>query len=203
VNQGITLFAVGFKIKRILALIIVSMVVVLSLPVMAVFSLGMPTLSWLANTPDAKTAETQGFYSGPPMPDNTYAWGNCTWWSYAMRKWADSPIPNNWGNANTWDDNARAQGYVVNHTPAVGAIFQTDAGGGGYGHVAYVIKVNPLTEEWTISEMNAPTLNVVSQRTFSKEAAEHYTFIHNKIGAQPWTPSPITSMPPYGTGLQP
>ncbi len=202
-NQGVTLFAVGFKIKRILALIIVSMVVVLSLPVMAVFSLGMPTLSWLANSPDAKAAETQGFYSGPPMPDNTYAWGNCTWWSYAMRKWAGSPIPTRWGNANTWDDRAAADGYVVNNTPAVGAVFQTDVGGGGYGHVAYVIKVNQLNDEWTISEMNAPTLNVVSQRTFSKEAAAHYTFIHNKIGAQPWTPSPITSMPPYGIGLQP
>ncbi|MFZ1250649.1 MAG: CHAP domain-containing protein [Candidatus Microsaccharimonas sp.] len=202
-NQGVTLFAVGFKLKRILVLVIVSMFVVLSLPMVAVFSLGMPTLSWLANTPDAKAAETQGFYAGPPMPENTYAWGNCTWWSYAMRKWAGSPIPTTWGNANTWDDRATADGYVVNNTPAVGAVFQTDVGGGGYGHVAYVIKVNPLNDEWTISEMNAPTLNVVSQRTFSKDAAAHYTFIHNKIGAQPWTPSPITSMPPYGTGLQP
>ena len=114
-----------------------------------------------------------------------------------MRKWAGSPIPTNWGNANTWDDNARAQGYVVNNTPAVGAVFQTDSG--DYGHVAYVINVG-IAGDWTISEMNAPTLNVVSQRTFSKEAAEHYTFIHNKIGSQPWTPSPITSPFPYGTG---
>lgn len=199
-NQGVTLFAVGFKLKRMLALVIVSMCVVLSLPMVAVFSLGMPTLSWLANTPDAKAAETRGFYMGPPMPDNTYAWGNCTWWSYAMRKWAGSPIPNNWGNANTWDDNARVQGYLVNNTPAVGAIFQTDVGGGGYGHVAYVISVNELTGEWVISEMNAPTLNVVSTRTFSKEAATHYTFIHNKIGAEEWTPKPLLPMPPYATG---
>ena len=202
-NQEVALFAVGFKIKRILALIVVVMFVVVSLPVVAVFSMGMPTLSWLANTPDAKSAETQGFYMGGVMIGNTYAWGNCTWWSYAMRQWAGSPIPNTWGNANTWDDYARAQNYAVNNTPAVGAVFQTDVGGGGYGHVAYVIKVNPVNGEWTISEMNAPTLNVVSQRTFSKEAAEHYTFIHNKIGAQPWTLNPITSMPPYGTGLRP
>ena len=132
------------------------------------------------------------------MVDNTYAWGNCTWWVYAMRKWAGSPIPTIWGNANTWDDNAGAQGYVVNNTPAVGAVFQTDAG--DYGHVAYVISIS-ITGDWTISEMNAPKLNVVSQRTFSKDAAEHYTFIHNKIGSQPWTPSPITSPFPYGTGL--
>ena len=197
-NDAAMIFAVGFKVKRLLAGIVVTLVVVLSLPVVAVFSMGMPTLSWLANTPDAKSAETQGFYSGPPMFDNTYAWGNCTWWSYAMRKWAGSPIPTTWGNANTWDDNARAQGYVVNNTPAVGAVFQTDSG--EYGHVAYVINVG-ITGDWTISEMNAPTLNVVSQRTFSKEAAEHYNFIHNKIGSQPWTPSPITSPFPYGTGL--
>lgn len=199
----VMLFSVGFKLRKVLILIVVVIFVVLSLPVVAVFSMGMPTISWLANQPDAKTAETQGFYSGGAMLGNTYAWGNCTWWSYAMRKWAGSPIPNWWGNANTWDDFARREGYAVNNTPAVGAIFQTDAGGGGYGHVAYVIKVNPINGEWTISEMNAPTLNVVSQRTFSKEAAAQYTFIHNKIGAPEWTPTPITSMPPYGTGLQP
>lgn len=197
-NQAVSIFAIGFKIKKLLVLIIIVMAVSLTLPVMAVFSLGMPTLSWLANTPDAKSAETQGFYMGPPMPGNTYAWGNCTWWSYAMRLWAGSPIPTTWGNANTWDDNARRDGYMVNNTPAVGAIFQTDSG--EYGHVAYVIKINPENDEWTISEMNAPTINVVSQRTFTKEAAEHYNFIHSKIGADVWIPTPITSMPPFGTG---
>lgn len=203
-NPAVLLFsATGFNIRRLVTILVVLLLGLLFMPVIVVMSLGTPTLSWLANTPDAKTAETRGFYSGAAMPDNTYAWGNCTWWSYAMRKWAGSPIPNNWGNANTWDDNAHAQGYVVNHTPAVGAIFQTDVGGGGYGHVAYVISVNPINGDWTISEMNAPTLNVVSQRTFSKAAASSYTFIHNKIGAPQWKPTPITSQPPYGTGLQP
>ena len=201
-NPVILLFGgTGFKLKRVVAFVVVTMFAILFMPIIAAMSVGTATIGWLAATPDAKAAETQGFYMGGSMPDNTYAWGNCTWWSYAMRKWAGSPIPNNWGNANTWDDYARTQGYVVNNTPAVGAIFQTDAGGGGYGHVAYVIKVNPLNDEWTISEMNAPTLNVVSQRTFTKEAATHYTFIHSKLGAPPWTPTPITSSPPYGTGL--
>ena len=201
-NPVILLFGgTGFKLKRVVAFVVVTMFAILFMPIIAAMSVGTGTIGWLAATPDAKAAETQGFYMGGSMPDNTYAWGNCTWWSYAMRKWAGSPIPNNWGNANTWDDYARTQGYVVNNTPAVGAIFQTDAGGGGYGHVAYVIKVNPLNDEWTISEMNAPTLNVVSQRTFTKEAATHYTFIHSKLGAPQWTPTPITSSPPYGTGL--
>lgn len=28
------------------------------------------------------------------------------------------------GNANTWDDRARADGYEVNHTPTVNAVFR-------------------------------------------------------------------------------
>lgn len=151
--------------------------------------MGMPTLSFLANTPNAKTAEQQGFYMGGPVPGNTYAWGNCTYWAFAMRLWAGSPIPTTWGNANTWDDRALADGYEVNHTPVAGAVFQTDAG--DYGHVAYVIKVDSTSGDWTISEMNAPTLNVVTQRTFSKESAAYYTFIHGKKG-EAWTPKSIS-----------
>ena len=197
-NQTVSIFAIGFKIKKLIALVVIVMTVSLTLPVMAVFSLGMPTLSWLANTPNAESAETLGFYMGPPMPGNTYAWGNCTWWSYAMRKWAGSPIPTTWGNANTWDDYAKRDGYVVNNTPAVGAVFQTDVG--EYGHVAYVIGVNDTTGEWKISEMNAPTVNVVSTRTFSKEAAENYNFIHSKIGDNVWVPNPLSPIPPYSIG---
>ena len=197
-NNGISIFAIGFKAKRLLALIVVTMFVVLTLPVMAVFSLGMPTVNWLANAPNAEAAETMGFYMGPPMPGNTYAWGNCTWWAYAMRQWAGSPIPTTWGNANTWDNNAKRDGYVVNQTPAIGAIYQTDEG--GYGHVAYVIAVDPINGHWTISEMNAPTLNVVSTRTFLPEAANHYKFIHSKPGDEAWIPVPLPSMPSPHTG---
>ena len=167
-------------------------------PILAISSLGLPAVSFLANAPSAKAAEERGFYNGGVMSGNTYAWGNCTWWAYAMRRWANSPIPNTWGNANTWDDNAKRDGYIVNDTPAAGAVFQTDEG--PYGHVAYVIEVNKISGDWKISEMNARGLNIVSQRTFSKEAAKMYKFIHNKPGAQPWNPQPITSPPPYGLG---
>ena len=77
-SQTVDIFMVGFKIKRLLVLIVVTMVITLTFSVMAVFSMGMPTVNWLANTPDAKSAETQGFYMGDVMPGNTYAWGNCT-----------------------------------------------------------------------------------------------------------------------------
>lgn len=45
-----------------------------------------------------------------------------------------------WGNAYSWDDNARAWGYTVNHTPAAGTIGQSD--GGTWGHVFWVEGVN-------------------------------------------------------------
>lgn len=189
--------AASYSPKKTIVVVLATLVVVLSLPFMAVMSMGTDVLSFLAGTPDAKAAETQGFYMGGEVPGDTYAWGNCTYWAYAMRLWAGDPIPTSWGNANTWDDRARADGYVVDHTPAINAVFQTDAG--DFGHVAYVIKVDPITGDWTISEMNAPHLNVVSQRTFSKDAAQYYTFIHDKIGAPTWTP-PATSMPSLVTG---
>lgn len=198
-NPAVLRFVIlNFSSKKIIAVTLATLVVILSLPFMAVMSMGTDALSFLAGTPDAKAAETQGFYMGGEVPGDTYAWGNCTYWVYAMRYWAGDPIPTNWGNANTWDDNARAAGYALDHTPSVNAVFQTDDG--QWGHVAYVIKVDSVTGDWTISEMNAPHLNVISQRTFSKDAAQYYTFIHDKIGAAPWTPSQATSMPSLATG---
>jgi surface antigen len=197
VNPSIVVFGVaGYNPKRTIAVVLATLVVILSLPFMAVMSMGTDVLSFLAGTPDAKAAETQGFYMGGEVPGDTYAWGNCTYWAFAMRLWAGTPIPTTWGNANTWDDRARADGYEVNHTPAVNAVFQTDEG--EWGHVAYVIKVDDKTGDWTISEMNAPHLNVVSQRTFSKDSAQYYNFIYGKKG-EIWTPKPILN-PLLNTG---
>jgi len=168
----------GGSMKKQITLVLATMVVIVALPVMAVFSMGSAAVSFLASTPNATAAETQGFYMGGPIEGNTYAWGNCTYWAYAMRLWADRPIGQYWGNANTWDDSARREGYVVNQTPAEGAIFQTDSG--EWGHVAYVTQVDAADGQWTISEMNAPNLNVVSTRTFPKDSAAFYTFIHDK-----------------------
>ena len=45
-----------------------------------------------------------------------------------------------WGNAYSWDDMARALGYVVDHNPAADTIGQVD--GYPYGHVFWVESVN-------------------------------------------------------------
>lgn len=144
---------------------------------MAVFALGSDTVNFLSGSSSLDAAKAQGFYTGGSVPGDSYAWGNCTYWAYAMRYFAGDPIPTTWGNANTWDERAVADGYIVDHTPQVGAIMQSDAG--EYGHVAYVIQV-ASDGTWTISEMNAPHLNVVSQRQFKLEAAINYDFIHER-----------------------
>ncbi len=182
---------ITFNGKKMVATVLIAMAVILSLPVLVVASMGASALSFLANSPNAKAAESQGFYMGEMVSGNTYEWGNCTYWAYAMRVWAGNPVGQWWGNANTWDDSARNENYVVDHIPTVGAVFQTDDG--KWGHVAYVVKVDPVTGEWTISEMNAPNLNVVTRRTFTKESAGYYTFIHDKKGAPTWTPLPISN----------
>ena len=77
-----------------------------------------------------------------------------------------------WGNANHWDDAARASGIPVNNGPAVGAIAQTDAG--NWGHVAWVESVN-AGGTVTIEDYNHLGTGVYSERTV---AASAYVYIH-------------------------
>lgn len=68
------------------------------------------------------------------------SWGmynrECVSWSAWRRSSMGRPVPGGWGNANQWDDRARAAGFRVDSTPEVGAVAQTNAG--FYGHVAIV-----------------------------------------------------------------
>lgn len=106
---------------------------------------------------------------------NGYARGYCTWYAYERRLQLGRPVGSFWGNAATWDPYARAAGYVVNKTPAVGAVMQN---GGGYGHVAIVEAVN-ADGSLTISEMNyAGNWNRVTSRTVDAGTAARFTYIH-------------------------
>lgn len=81
---------------------------------------------------------------------NGYDYGYCTW--YVAAKIA---VPNNWGNANTWDNYARLSGWTVSRTPVVGAIGQTDGSGAiGFMHVAIVEAVSPDGSMIKFSDMN-------------------------------------------------
>jgi surface antigen len=79
---------------------------------------------------------------------NGYAPGWCTF--YAASR---ASVPNNWGNANTWDNYAAiTPGWIVSRTPVPGAVAQTDAGYGG--HVAIVEQVSPDGSMIIYSDMN-------------------------------------------------
>jgi surface antigen len=57
-----------------------------------------------------------------------------------------------WGNANTWDEAARASGVKINSTPKPGCIAQTNAGSAG--HVAWVHAVSSNGKYVTVEEYN-------------------------------------------------
>ena len=102
---------------------------------------------------------------------NRYYWGQCVWYAYNRRAEIGRPVGSLWGNANTWDYYARAAGYAVNQTPAVGAVFQTK--GGWYGHVGVVEAVNPDGSIY-ISEMNYVGVGVKSFRTIPNPLYDSY-----------------------------
>src|SRR5581483_10350976 len=155
----ILLTITGFSKKQI-APIGVAIVVIMFMPVLAVFSLGQNALTYLADTvasdstTTAISTTTVGLYEGPEVTGDTYAWGNCTYWVYALRLKSGDAIPTTWGNAATWALYARLDGYEVNQAPSPGSIMQTANVANGLGHVAYVTAVDPTTGVWTISEMN-------------------------------------------------
>jgi surface antigen len=114
-------------------------------------------------------------YTGPASTTNTYTFGYCTFWAAKRREEVGKPIPNNWGDAHTWDDGAKAAGYLVDHTPTQYAIMETDAG--DLGHVAFVESVAP-DGTWKITQMNAPGWDIVSEKTYTATDAQRFNFIH-------------------------
>ena len=88
---------------------------------------------------------------GTTRAGNNYSYGYCTWYAYNRRVELGLPAYRSLGNANTWDNRARAAGITVSRIPIAGSIFQTDAG--YYGHVGIVESVNP-DGTINISDMN-------------------------------------------------
>jgi len=115
-------------------------------------------------------------YSTGPCP--TYAYGNCTCYSYYRRTQLGLPVGTHWGNAESWDDYARQDGLVVDSTPSFGAIIQNH---GGVGHVGIVESIAP-NGDVSISEMNAHVsgggYNIVSGRVIISGNVSQYNYIH-------------------------
>lgn len=161
-------FSSAFKYELILIFSILTLLMIL------------PVATVIALIDGSTISNTTGIYQGPPDPQDTYDYGNCTWWVYYERQQIKQIIPTTWGNANTWAIRAKADGYVVDHTPSYGAIMQTTFG--QLGHVAFVTAVNPATGAWTISEMNNIGWDVIDSETLTASQASMYNFIHQMKG---------------------
>lgn len=90
-----------------------------------------------------------------------------------------------WGNAYSWDDRARANGYRVDHTPAADTIGQTDEG--TWGHVFWVESVNSngsinVTEynNWQATKLYSGIYRGgdFGARTIDANTAKRYNYIH-------------------------
>lgn len=112
-------------------------------------------------------------------PGDMYEPGNCTYWVSARRSQVGEPIPQFWGDATHWADNARKDGYVVDHTPTPNAIMQISGVANGLGHVAFVESVDP-DGTWHMSEMNAIGLYIVDHKAMPPSTDNTYNFIHEK-----------------------
>jgi surface antigen len=114
-----------------------------------------------------------------------------------------------WDNANMWGPDAQRRGYLVNHTPAIGAVAWSNAG--TWGHVAYVVAVNGGSV--TIEEYNEHGNGTYDSRTVSASAFTGYihfkdpsaAVINQPAPASAPTPAPTTTVtvttpaPPTGT----
>ena len=123
------------------------------------------------------TSAPQQTYTNATIAGNRYDYGYCTWYAYNRRAELGRPVGSFWGNAATWASFARGSGYVVNGTPAVGAVMQDSYSAGGYGHVAVVESING-DGSITVSEMNYNGWNVYSRRTLDAGQAARYNYIH-------------------------
>lgn len=80
----------------------------------------------------------------------SYIWGQCTYYVAKALDW----VPAGLGNANTWIDNARAQGFTISDTPKPGDVVEyVGQGYSQFGHVGVVEKVYS-DHTFDVNEMN-------------------------------------------------
>ena len=125
--------------------------------------------TYLGSTAGRQNIQVVGYKYGLGGP---YVAGQCTQWAWYNRR----DMPSNLGNANTWASRAIAAGFVVDHTPSAGAIFQTSSG--WYGHVGYVESVNP-DGSIVVTEMNYNYRTyLVIRATIPASAVGNFNYIH-------------------------
>lgn len=101
--------------------------------------------------------------------------------SYAC---SDGRTLTTWSHARCWDEAAKARGYVVDHSPRVGAVAQwNDVGvtvnGAPTGHVAYVAAVFVDSQEVLIEEYNLDVACGYSTRRVPIAQVENFIHIRD------------------------
>ena len=81
-------------------------------------------------------------------------------------------VPQDWGNAETWDNRAREDGWQVDRTPEIGGVAQDEYGTSGSGHVGVVIDIQG--ENILIREMNYEGWNIMSERWTTAEDWDNF-----------------------------
>lgn len=116
-------------------------------------------------------------YTGVVDVGNRYSYGYCTWYAYNRRAELGRPIGSFWGDAISWASYARNSGFLVNKTPAVGAVLHDPYSAPPWGHVAVVERVFG-DGSISVSEMNYNGWNQITSRTIGAGEASRYNYIH-------------------------
>ena len=100
-----------------------------------------------------------------------------------------------WGNANQWDDTARAKGVRVDRTPALGAVAQWES-----THVAYVAGTNADGSQIFIEEYNYGYDGRYNARWIPASSPSNYLHVHDlaPAGASPFGYLDAASSPAAG-----
>lgn len=119
-----------------------------------------------------------GYMRGVSSPGNPGVPGQCTWYAWYWR--ATDPkslgrLPGGLHNARDWVGQLRAQGYRVDHTPQVGAVFHTYSG--YYGHVGVVTAIN-ADGTITVREMNLGVPYRVTEAEIPANLIGTFNYIH-------------------------
>lgn len=124
------------------------------------------TLAVMVKKPPAPRVQPRQVISSGGDP-SCYSAGFCT---YGVASWTN--VPCGLGNANLWDDRARAMGFKVSSVPAVGTVGQSDAGRAGH-----VVLVRAIDDgRVLIKEMNYAGLWSVRERWSPISAYEYIYF---------------------------
>jgi surface antigen len=175
--------------------------VALAATLIAQFAAVTPANAWTTTCTDSGCPNSAAWDSarwtswwGNHVTGSSTAGANCT--NYAAWKLSQNGVSrvDGLGNAQDWDDRARAVNIPVNHSPAVGAIAQWN--GGGLGHLAYVEEVHGATVIVSESNWSGHWLH-----RREMPASEVENFIHFKdVGSvTALAPAPVTSTKAIGT----